>query len=78
MIKFIPDRVQFTLSKNPLESITNSKTINGVIINGIYYDSDKIDELKNFTQSISSSFHMNVKALYILISSPLVRVQFAD
>lgn len=66
------------LDKNPLENITSSNTINGIIINGIYYDSDKIDELKDFTQSISSSFHMNVKVFYSLISSPLVRVQFAD
>lgn len=66
------------LNKNPLENITHSKTINGVIMNGIYYDSDKLNELKNFTQSISSSFHMNVKVFYSLISSPLVRVQFAD
>jgi hypothetical protein len=66
------------LDKNPLENINNSKTINGVIMNGIYYDSDKINELKDFTQSISSSFHMNVKVFYSLISSPLVRVQFAD
>jgi hypothetical protein len=66
------------LDKNPLENIINSQTINGVIMNGIYYDSDKINELKNFTESISSSFHMNVKVFYSLISSPLVRVQFAD
>jgi hypothetical protein len=66
------------LNKNPLENIANSKTIDGVIMNGIYYDSDKLNELKNFTQSISSSFHMNVKVFYSLISSPLVRLQFAD
>jgi len=66
------------LDKNPLENITSSKTINGVIMNGIYFDSDKIDELKDFTQSISSSFHMNIKVIYSLISSPLVRIQFAD
>lgn len=66
------------LNKNPLENITHSQTINGVLINGIYYDSDKINELKHFTESISSSFHMNVKVFYSLIRSPLVRVQFAD
>lgn len=66
------------LDKNPLENITHSQTINGVIINGIYYDSNKINELKNFTETISSSFHMNVKVFYSLINSPLVRVQFAD
>lgn len=66
------------LDKNPLDSITNSKTIYGVIMNGVYYDSNKIDELKDFTQSLSFSFHLNVKVLYSLISSPLIRLQFAD
>lgn len=66
------------LDKNPLDNITNSKTIYGVIMNGIYYDSNKIKELKDFTQSLSSSFHMNIKVLYSLVSSPLIRVQFAD
>lgn len=66
------------LNKNPLENITNSKTINGVIMNGIYYDSNKIKELKNYTQSVASSFHMNIKVIYSLINSPLIRVQFAD
>ncbi len=66
------------LEKNPLDNITNSKTIYGVIMNGIYYNSNKIDELKDFTQSLALSFHMNVKVFYSLISSPLIRVQFAD
>lgn len=64
------------LNKNPLESIINSKTINGVISNGIYYDADKIEELKNYTQLIASSFHVNVKFFHSLIASPLIRVQF--
>lgn len=66
------------LDKNPLVDITNSKTIYGVVMNGIYYDSIKIDELKKFTESLSLSFHMNVKILYSLISSPLIRLQWAD
>lgn len=66
------------LNRSPLDNITHSRTIYGVIMNGLYYDSNKIDELKEFTQSLASSFHINVKELYSLISSPLVRVQFAD
>ena len=66
------------LNRNPLENISNTKTIDGVIMNGIYYNSDKLNELKTFTQLISSSFPMNVKVFYSLIKSPLVRVQFAD
>jgi hypothetical protein len=66
------------LNRSPLDNITHSRTIYGVIMNGLYYDSNKIDELKEFTQSLASSFHINVKELYSLISSPLIRVQFAD
>lgn len=66
------------LRDNPLMNIKHTKTIDGVLLNGVYYDSKKIQELKYFTESIASSFHMNVKVLYSLISSPLVRVQFAD
>ncbi len=66
------------LDKNPLDDIINSKTIYGVIMNGIYYDSSKIEELKKITQSLSSSFHVNVKVLYSLVSSPLIRLQWAD
>ena len=66
------------LDKNPLEKITNSQSINSVVLNGIYYSSSTLQELKDFTQSIASSFHMNVKVMYSFISSPLIRVQFAD
>ncbi len=66
------------LNSNPLENITNTKKIDGVFMNGIYYDNKKIQELKKFTESIATSFHMNVKVIYSLISSPLIRVQFAD
>ena len=66
------------LDKNPLAYITNSKMISGVMLNGVYYNSNKIQELKNFTQSTASSFHMNIKVIYSLVNSPLIRVQFAD
>ena len=66
------------LNKNPLENINNSTTIDGVLLNGIHYDAEKIEELKKFTRRIASSFHMNVKVLYSYIASPLMRVQFSD
>jgi len=66
------------LDGNPLENINNTKKINSVLLNGVLYDSKKINKLKEFTKSIASSFHMNIKVLKSLISSPLVRVQFAD
>jgi len=47
-------------------------------LNGVLYDSKKINKLKEFTNSIATSFHMNIKVLKSLISSPLIRIQFAD
>lgn len=66
------------LDKNPLEDIRHSKTIHGVLMNGLYYNSATLQKHKEFTQSMSASFHMNVKQFYSLIDSPLIRVQFAD
>ena len=66
------------LDDNPLENISNSRKIHGVVMNGIYYNSEKIEELKRFTESIASKFHMNSKVLFSFINSPLIRVQFAD
>ena len=66
------------LDKNPLSDIKNSTTVSSVIMNGVLYDTAKIEELKNFTASVSSSFHVNVKLFYSLIDSPLIRMQFAD
>jgi len=66
------------LEKNPLENIANTREINGVILNGTYYDRSKLDQLQNLTASLAGSFHMNVKFVYSLFSSPLMRKQIAD
>ena len=66
------------LDENPLENIRNTKKISAVVLNGVLYDCEKIKELKEFTKSIASSFHMNVKVIKSFINSPLIRVQFAD
>ncbi|APQ18725.1 amidohydrolase family protein [Maribacter hydrothermalis] len=66
------------LDKNPLLDINNTKSINGVLLNGVYYNREKLRELKQFTASAAGSFHMNVKTLVSLLNSPLIRVQFAD
>ncbi|MEM9648420.1 MAG: amidohydrolase family protein [Bacteroidota bacterium] len=66
------------LDSNPLIDISNTKKISGVLLNGVYYDKDKLEELRDFTRTISSNYHMNVKTFHSMISSPLIRVQFAD
>ncbi len=47
------------LKMNPLQKITNSSSISGVLINGIFYNADDIEELKSYTESMASSFHTN-------------------
>ena len=66
------------LSHNPLEDINNTQSIVGVIVGGAYYDNDQLAELKMLTESTASSFHMNVKLLVSIFSSPLMRKQLAD
>ncbi len=66
------------LNHNPLDNIAHSSEIHGIMMNGLYYNSEKIEELKEFTESTASSFHMNIKVLFSFINSPLIRVQFAD
>ena len=66
------------LDKNPLEDIENTRSIQGVLLNGIYYNPQKLEDLKKTTASTASSFHMNVKFVYSLLSSPLMRLQLID
>lgn len=66
------------LNHNPLEDISHTSDIDGVVMGGLYYNSEKIEELKDFTKSMASSFHVNVKVFFSFVNSPLIRVQFAD
>lgn len=66
------------LNNNPLLDINNTKSINGLLLNGVYYNREKLRELKQFTASAAGSFHYNVKTFLSLVNSPLIRVQFAD
>ena len=66
------------LIKNPLTDIGNTEDIFGVVHEGIYYSTGTLDEYKDFTATMASSFHMNVKVLSSFLSSKLLRVQFKD
>jgi hypothetical protein len=66
------------LDNNPLDNIAHTQSINGVLLNGVYYDKDKLEALKEGTASLASTFHMNVKIMSSLLNSPLMRVQLAD
>ena len=66
------------LNNNPLEDIVHTQAIKGVLLNGIYYDKTTLNKLKQLTKELAGSFHMNVKFLYSLLASPLMRKQIAD
>ncbi|PWL38795.1 hypothetical protein DKG77_11160 [Flagellimonas aquimarina] len=66
------------LEKNPLEKISNTNSISSVVLNGVLYDKERLETYKDNTASLASSFHMNVKFIFSLLGSPLIRKQFAD
>jgi len=66
------------LDGDPLQDIAHTREIYGVILNGTFYDRGKLDQLKELTASLAGSFHMNLKFVYSLFSSPLMRRQIAD
>ncbi|MEO9871773.1 amidohydrolase family protein [Ekhidna sp.] len=66
------------LTANPLKDISNTQSIEAVILNGSYYSNESLNELKMQSEDIISSWHLNVKYLYKLLSSPLFRKQLAD
>ncbi len=66
------------LKRNPLDEIENTTSISGVILNGVYYNQEALEAYKEDTASLASSFHMNVKFIFSLLGSPLIRKQFAD
>ena len=66
------------LENNPLIDITHTQAITGVLHNGIYYDENTLNKLKQMTLELAGSFHMNVKFIYSLLASPLMRKQIAD
>lgn len=66
------------LSENPLEDIKNTNKIEGVVLNGSYYNKRDIDELKKFVKSNAQSVHFSIKILSSIFTSPLMRAQIAD
>ena len=47
------------LNNNPLLDINNTKSINGLLLNGVYYNREKLRELKQFTASAAGSFQFS-------------------
>lgn len=66
------------LDANPLENINNTKKINAIISNQMYYDRESLDKLLAFSEKQALSWHMNIKLLWDTISSPLMRKQLIN
>ncbi len=66
------------LDGNPLENIKHVRTIAGVMHNGHYYDKAALAELQRFVTEQASSLILNVKYLWAMLASPLMRMQLAD
>ena len=66
------------LDDNPLDNIEATRSIYGLLFNGQFFDRAALDELLSFAEQQSNGIQFNLKLLWSLVSSPIVRVQFAD
>lgn len=66
------------LHDNPLEHIENTQSIEAVLFNGLYFDSEAIAELEKYVVDMAQSIHLNTKLLMQMLMSPLMRTQLAD
>ena len=66
------------LNMNPLEDIRNTADIQAVFFNGYYFNTDALQILDTYTVEMASSIRINIRFLYDLLSSPLMRIQLAD
>ncbi|MCG2589078.1 amidohydrolase family protein [Rhodohalobacter sulfatireducens] len=57
------------LDKNPLDDIKSIREISAVIQNGRFYNSKKIQELKDFTKRQAASFSLTCKMIWHLLIS---------
>ena len=66
------------LTENPLDDVRNTRSITGVIFNGIYFDESALLGLQQYSIEMARSWRINLRYLANLIMSPLMRVQLAD
>ena len=66
------------LNSNPLTDINNIRDIDGLLYNGFYYDRSALGELDDFARGMAQSIQLNIRFLWDVLSSPLMRVQLAD
>ncbi len=66
------------LNDNPLDNIEATRSIYGLLFNGRFFNRAALDQLLRFAEQQSNSVQFNLKLLWSLFSSPIVRVQLAD
>ncbi|MEQ8802099.1 MAG: amidohydrolase family protein, partial [Haliea sp.] len=66
------------LNDNPLANIEATRDIYGLLFNGQFFNRAALDELLSFAEQQSNGVQFNLKLLWSLVSSPIVRMQFAD
>jgi adenine deaminase len=66
------------LNSNPLTDINNVRGIDGLLYNGFYYDRNALEKLDDFALGMAQSIRLNLRFLWDVLSSPLMRVQLAD
>ena len=66
------------LNDNPLVNIKATLSIYGLLFNGQFFNRAALDQLLSFAKQQSNGVQFNLKLLWSLVSSPIVRVQFAD
>ncbi|WP_223669559.1 amidohydrolase family protein [Kangiella shandongensis] len=66
------------LNSNPLGDIENTQDIEAVFLDGRLFDKTGLEQLEEYTEEMADSYRLNLKLLYELFSSPLMRKQMAD
>lgn len=66
------------LNDNPLADIRHTTDIYAVMFAGRYFDEAALDELDQFAVEMARSLSVNVRFLFNILASPLMRAQLAD
>lgn len=66
------------LAANPYDDILNTQKIDGVFYNGQFFNRLALDRLLDFAEQQAGSIRLNIRLLWDVFSSPLMRVQLAD
>jgi hypothetical protein len=66
------------LNENPLDNIEATRGIHSLLFNGQFFNRAALDELLSFAEQQSNGVQFNLKLVWSMVSSPIVRVQFAD